>query len=326
MHFIRLFDSDYGKNNSPITEDAMAGHLPWEWSRLTPFFFLHAGCLGVIWTGASPFAVLFALGFYVFRMFAITGFYHRYFSHRTFKTSRMMQFIFAIWGLLAVQRGPLWWAANHRHHHQHSDKPTDLHSPLQRGFWWAHIGWLTNSFSMPTRYERIGDYAKFPELVWLNRFDWFVPLLLFLGMYALGDTLAHVAPQLGTTGWQMVVWGFFISTVLLYHGTSTINSLSHVFGSQRFETGDTSRNNWLLAIITLGEGWHNNHHRYQAAAQQGFYWWEIDMTYYVLRAMAAVGLIWELKPVPASIYAEAANGKLAMAKPTSTPVPTGSAA
>jgi stearoyl-CoA desaturase (delta-9 desaturase) len=269
-----------------------------EWSRILPFVAMHLVCLAVIWVGVSWIAVLVALIAYVVRMFAITGLYHRYFSHKTFQTSRLGQFIFGVLGAAAVQRGPIWWAAHHRHHHAHSDQPGDIHSPSQLGFWQSHMGWFLTRRGFTPDLKYVRDLLQFRELRWLDRFDIAVPVLLAVGMYLLGLLLEARAPQLGTTGWQMLVWGFFISTVLCYHGTYTINSLSHVFGRQRYRTGDTSRNNWLLAIITLGEGWHNNHHFYPNSARQGFYWWEIDVSYYILKALSWLGIIWDLKPVP----------------------------
>ncbi|MBX2860768.1 MAG: acyl-CoA desaturase [Vampirovibrio sp.] len=276
----------------------------WVWHRLIPFAFLHLGCLAVVFTGWSWTAVGVAVLLYWVRMFAITGFYHRYFSHRSFKTTRLAQFFFAILGLSAIQRGPLWWAAHHREHHRVSDQAGDIHSPVQEGFWWSHMGWITRPANMVTHYSRIKDLTKFPELVFLNRFDWLVPVLYALGLFVLGAVLETFQPGLGTNGLQLLVWCGFISTVVLFHGTCTINSLCHVFGAQRYDTGDDSRNNLWLALITLGEGWHNNHHQYPGAARQGFYWWEIDMTYYGLKLLEAVGIIWDLHPVPASVYSQ----------------------
>jgi len=275
-----------------------------EFRRCLPFLFLHLGCLAVIWVGWSWTAVAIAAALYFVRMFAITGFYHRYFSHRAFHTSRAMQFALAAIGNTAVQRGALWWASVHRHHHKHSDQEHDVHSPGLSGFWWAHIGWMTSSKNFPTNYEAIRDLAKFPELVFLNRFDLLVPAVFGMVLFALGEILRFAAPGLGASGAQIFVWGFFVSTVVLLHGTLFINSLAHVFGSRRFPTEDDSRNNLALALITLGEGWHNNHHRYMGAARQGFYWWEIDFTYYLLKVLSWTGLIWDLKEVPKSVLAE----------------------
>ena len=271
-----------------------------DWLRILPFVLLHVACGAVIWVGWSWTAVAVAAVLYVVRMFAITAFYHRYFSHRTFKTSRAMQFVFAVLGNSSVQRGPLWWAAHHREHHLNSDTPEDTHSPVREGFWWSHVGWIAAKYNFSTRRERVKDLLKFPELVFLDRFDTLVPLLLFASMYGLGELLAYAAPGLGTSGWQMLVWTL-ISTCCLFNGTFTINSLAHLWGSRRFQTTDHSRNNWFLAILTLGEGWHNNHHHYQGSVRQGFKWWEYDFSYYTLVVMSWFGLVWSLNPVPAVV-------------------------
>lgn len=272
-----------------------------DWLRCLPFVVMHAACLGVIWAGWSGTAVAVAVALYAIRMFAITGFYHRYFSHRTFKTSRVGQFLFALLGACAVQRGPLWWAAHHRHHHRYSDQEQDTHSPRQHGFLWSHMGWVTSRANFATNLRAVADLAKFPELRFLDRLDVLVAVSLAVFLYLVGVVLAILAPALGTSGLQMLIWGFFISTVVLYHGTYTINSLAHKIGRKRYETQDESGNSFLLALITLGEGWHNNHHHYPAAVRQGFYWWEIDLTYYVLVLLSWTGLIWDLRPVPAHI-------------------------
>ena len=269
-----------------------------DWGRILPFALMHVACFAIIWVGISPIAVVVAVAAYLVRMFAITGLYHRYFSHKTFKTSRVGQFIFGLMGAAAVQRGPIWWAAHHRHHHAHSDLKEDIHSPSQHGFLRSHMGWFLSRRGFAPDLKFVRDLMKFPELRFLDRFDIAVPVLLGVGMFFLGVLLENVAPSLGTTGWQMLVWGFFISTVVCYHATYTINSLSHVFGSQRYRTGDTSRNNVFLALLTLGEGWHNNHHYYPNSARQGFYWWEIDISYYVLKVLSWMGIIWDLKPIP----------------------------
>lgn len=295
-------DSDYTSEPPEVTRARPDGV---NFVRCIPFAILHLGCLGVIWVGWSWIAVAAAVFLYVIRMFAVTGIYHRYFSHKTYSTSRLGQFLLAVWGGTAVQRGALWWAYHHRHHHLHSDDPEDAHSPHVHGFWWSHIGWITSRRNFPTDYSKIKDLAKFPELVWLNRFDIVVPVLFAASLLGLGMLLEAFAPGLGTSGGQLLVWGFFISTTALFHGTSCINSLAHLMGRRRFETSDDSRNSFILAIITLGEGWHNNHHRYQSATRNGFYWWEIDPTYYGLKFLSWTGFIWGFKPVPPSIYREA---------------------
>jgi stearoyl-CoA desaturase (delta-9 desaturase) len=268
------------------------------WKFPTSFFFVALSPLALFWVGWSPVAVAVAVALYWVRMFGITGVYHRYFSHRTFKTSRWFQFVLAVIGNSSAQRGPLWWAAHHRHHHKFSDQPEDAHSPLQGGFWNSHIGWWGRNKNMPTQLDQIKDFAKYPELVFMDRFDSIVPLGLAGLCYALGAFLEAYAPQLGTTGLQMLAWGFGISTFVLFNGVAVINSLAHVIGKKRFDSGDDSRNSLPLAIITMGEGWHNNHHFYANSTRQGFYWWEWDPTYYLLWGMSKVGLVWDLKPVP----------------------------
>ncbi len=225
-----------------------------DWLRTLPFILMHAACLFVFVVGVSPVAIIVCLSLYFLRMFAITGFYHRYFSHKSFKTSRVAQFLFGVLGSSAVQRGPIWWAAHHRDHHQYSDKNEDAHSPIQHGFVRAHMSWFLSKKGFAPDLKRVRDLMNFPELRWLDRFDIIVPVLLAVAVFFLGVALEKFAPGLGTNGWQMLVWGFFVSTVLCSHGTYTINSLSHVFGKQRYKTGDSSRNNWFLALITLGRG------------------------------------------------------------------------
>lgn len=301
---VQWIDSDYCPGGA---EKMRAEPDRVDWMRVLPFVFLHAGCLGVIWVGASAFAVWTAVALYFIRMFAVTGIHHRYFSHKTYSTSRFGQFLLAVFAGTTVQRGSLWWAYHHRHHHLHSDEADDAHSPHVHGFWWSHIGWITSRKNFPTDYTKIKDLAKFPELVWLNRFDLVVPVLFATAIFGLGSLLAAYAPGLGTDGPQLLVWGFFVSTTFLFHGTGCINSMAHLMGRRRFKTSDDSRNSAILAFITLGEGWHNNHHRYQSSTRNGFYWWEIDPTYYGLKLMSFTGFIWGLKPVPASVLAEGAH-------------------
>lgn len=276
-----------------------------DWLRAIPFLGMHLACIAVLWVGVSPIAVIVAVALYAVRMFAITGFYHRYFSHRTFRTSRTLQFVAALIGASSVQRGPLWWAAHHRNHHRHADTVADPHSPTQHGFWWSHAGWFLTREGFRTDWSRIPDLAGYPELRWLDRYDTVVPVLLAAALFGLGMLLERLAPGLGTDGPQLLVWGFFISTVVLFHATVTINSLAHRFGRRRFDTRDDSRNNLWLALLTFGEGWHNNHHFFPGTARQGFRWWEIDLTWYGLRLLALLGLVRDLKPVPAWVLAKA---------------------
>jgi stearoyl-CoA desaturase (delta-9 desaturase) len=253
-----------------------------------PFLLFHAAALSVFWVKFHWWYPLACLLLYGVRMFFVTAGYHRYFSHRSFKTSRWFQFVIAFLAMSSSQKGVLWWAAHHRHHHRFSDEDEDVHSPTLFGFFWAHIGWILSDKYNDTRLHYIGDFAKFPELRWLDKYYLVAPTVLGVTLWLLG-------------GWGLFAWGFCLSTVMLWHGTFTINSLSHLFGNRRYETTDTSRNNWLLALVTLGEGWHNNHHHYMAAARQGFYWWEVDITYYGLKLLASLGLIRELRQVPAHV-------------------------
>jgi stearoyl-CoA desaturase (Delta-9 desaturase) len=286
-------------------EDALANTRRIDWLRAVPFLGMHLACVAVLWVGVSPIAVGVAVALYALRMFAITAFYHRYFSHRTFRTSRVVQFVFALIGAASVQRGPLWWAAHHRNHHRHADTAADPHSPNVHGFWWSHAGWFLTREGFRTDWSRIPDLSGYPELRWLDRYDTVVPVLLAAGLYGLGALLERVAPSLGTSGPQLLVWGFFVSTVVLFHATVTINSLAHRFGRRRFDTRDDSRNNLWLALLTFGEGWHNNHHFFPGTARQGFRWWEVDLTWYGLRLLAMLGLVRDLKPVPAWVLAKA---------------------
>ena len=287
-----------------IPEDDLSYRANWKqidlW-RVVPFVLIHLACFAVFWVEFSWFALVFAIALYAVRMFAITGFYHRYFSHKAFRTSRFFQFILAVFGATAVQRGPLWWASHHRHHHIKSDQIDDAHSPVQHGFLWSHLGWFLSNKHFSTQTERVKELAKFVELRLLDRFDVVVPILFGMSIYFLGVCLENYYPNLNTNGMQLLVWGFAISTVVLYHATFTVNSLAHVWGKRRYSTSDQSRNNLWIALLTLGEGWHNNHHHYPGSARQGFYWWEIDLTYYGLKLMAACGLIWDIRTVPTAI-------------------------
>jgi stearoyl-CoA desaturase (delta-9 desaturase) len=268
------------------------------WLRIVPLVLLHLSCLAVLWVGWSPTAIGVALGLYLVRMLAISAFYHRYFSHRSFKTSRRVQLVFGVLGASCVQRGPLWWASHHRRHHAHSDQPTDLHSPHHHGLLWSHIGWLTSHGAFRTDLTAVPDLGRFPELRFLDRFDTLVPTCLAALLFAAGRLLEAIAPQLGTSGPQLVVWGFSISTVVLLHVLCGTNSYLHGIGYQSHATGDRSTNSLLFALIALGEGWHNNHHRYPHVARLGVRWWEIDPTHRVLQLLARLHLIWDLREVP----------------------------
>jgi stearoyl-CoA desaturase (delta-9 desaturase) len=252
------------------------------------FAAIHVGCFAAIWTGVSLRAVVLGLVLYVVRIFAIGAGYHRYFAHRAFRTGRGFQFGLAFLSLTSAQRGILWWAAKHRQHHMHSDTDVDLHSPVRRGFLYAHVGWIFLLQNDATDYGLVKDLARFKELVWLDRHSYLPLAALALATWLIAD-------------WAGLVVGFCWSTVAVWHVTFSINSLSHIIGRRRYITGDHSRNNWLLALLTMGEGWHNNHHAYQASVRQGFQWWELDMTYYALCALSWFGLVWDLRVPPEAV-------------------------
>ena len=277
-----------------------------EWFRCIPFILIHLGALLVLHTPFVWPCLLVLFISYSTRMFAITAFYHRYFSHRTFKTSRFVQFIGAFVACASGQRGPLWWAAHHRLHHRHSDTENDSHSPHHKNFLWSHTLWFMTDYALPTFLKEIPDWLKFKELRFINRYDWIAVILLALGCYFLGEWAAFEA-WTGMNGLSMLAWGFFLPTVLLYHATFSVNSLTHMFGKKKYDTGDESRNSWFVSIITFGEGWHNNHHFFPGSARQGFSPWEFDPTYYGLRILSLFGLVSNLRPVPAWVKDKVKN-------------------
>src|SRR5438876_6927044 len=247
---------------------------------------------------AWPLVALWAASHFL-RAIGLTLAFHRYFAHRSFQMDRPARFVWTLIGTAAMQKGPLWWAGHHVNHHRFADREGDPHSPAVSGFYYAHIGWFLND----ARHDRLAptnpvvrDFSSAPEIVWLERYHVVPPLALAVAMYLAG-------------GWPWLVWGFCLPTMTLAHATFAINTINHMFGSRRFETRDASRNNVFTAVFAAGEGWHNNHHRYQRAARNGFYWWEFDPTWYVIRAMKAVGLAWDVRPVPARIYAEAEDNR-----------------
>ena len=253
-----------------------------------PFILVHLTCIGAIWSGVTWQAVAIAIALYWLRIFAIGAGYHRYFAHRAYATSRAAQFVLAALAQSTAQRSVLWWAAKHRHHHLHSDTEYDVHSPRHKGFLYSHVGWIFAAKHDTTDLVKIADFARYPELMWLHRYELVPAVVLAVLCFVIG-------------GWPGLFVGFFWSTVLVYHATFSINSLAHVWGRKRYVTGDDSRNNWVLATFTMGEGWHNNHHAYQSSVRQGFKWWELDPTYYVLTALSWIGVVWDLKKPPAAV-------------------------
>jgi stearoyl-CoA desaturase (delta-9 desaturase) len=269
-----------------------AGTARRSWARLSvvPFVIFHAMPVLVVFTGVTRRAVFLAVVCYLVRLVAITAGYHRYFSHRTYRIGRTRQFLLALIGLTAVQRGPLWWAGNHRAHHRYSDSDRDPHSAA-RGFWWSHVGWILSAQHANANHALVPDLAKYPELRFIDRHDWIGPCALGVGCFLLG-------------GWSGLIIGFFASTIVLWHVTFMINSLAHIWGRQPYATNDTSRNSLALALLTFGEGWHNNHHHNPTSCRQGFRWYQIDITYVLLRAAGACRLVTDIRaPSTASLAA-----------------------
>jgi stearoyl-CoA desaturase (Delta-9 desaturase) len=286
----------------------------YSWIVSLPFFGMHVAAIaGVALLGWSWNGFLLAIALYFIRMFGVTGGYHRYFSHRTFRTSRAFQFLLAWLAQSSLQKGVLWWAAHHRAHHKHSDSTQDPHSFREDGFWWSHIGWILAKNTEDTDEKKVSDLACFPELRFLNNVHLIPGIVLAGGLWLVGS-------------WPALVWGFFVSTVLLWHGTFTINSLAHWWGRRRYATPDGSKNSLLLALITMGEGWHNNHHYYQRAVCQGFFWWEIDATYYVLRLLGAIGIVWDIHTPPKQVRDGGREVPPLMAKFAVQPEPPANAA
>jgi stearoyl-CoA desaturase (delta-9 desaturase) len=269
-----------------------------------PLLFMHLCCAGVFFVkGGWPAWGIFAF-MYILHVFALTAGFHRYFSHKSFKTSRTFQFILAVLGTTAAQRDPLWWASHHRAHHQTADTENDVHSPKHHGFWWAHMGWVMKRELMETDYSRVKDFAKYPELMWLNKHPYAPAFALAVLLLGIGSLLNLLRPDWGVSGWQFVFYGFFLSTVAVYHVTFCINSVAHLYGRRPYDVEDDSRNNWLLGLLAMGEGWHNNHHRYSVCARQGFRWWEVDLSYMVLRFLQLLHIVWDIREPPGSILAE----------------------
>ena len=277
-----------------------------EWFRCLPFIVIHLLAVLAFFYPVTLYGIALALFSYSIRMFTITAFYHRYFSHRSFKTGRFMQFIGGFIACSSGQRGPLWWAAHHRRHHRHSDTDKDIHSPHTKGVFWSHTLWFMTDYAVPTLLKEIPDWVKFPELRFINRFDWIPVVMLGLGCYLLG-TVEWFHTLTGLTGLTTFIWGFLIPTVFLYHATFAVNSITHLFGKKRFDTGDESRNNAFIALITFGEGWHNNHHFFPGSARQGFFNREFDITYYILKLLSLFGLVSDLRPVPAWVKDKATH-------------------
>lgn len=291
-----------------VSKRRPAGMREVDYYLLAQVGFVHVACLLVWQVGFSLAAVATCLTLYAVRMFGVTAGYHRYFAHRTYQTSRVFQFVLGLLATSSYQRGPLWWAAQHRYHHIHSDTEADIHSPVRDGFWWSHLGWLLYRRNGSTDLKMVSNLVKYPELHLLNTAYPLPPVMLAVSVFIFGEWLKSAAPALGTSGLQMLVWGFFISTVLLYHATFLLTSLTHIVGHRAFDTPDNSRNSFLIALITFGEGWHNNHHYCPSSERQGFHWWEIDITHYVLRALSWMHVVWALQSPPKRVSAQERGG------------------
>ncbi len=269
-------------------DNAAGAHDDIIYPSTLPFVVVHLACFAALWSGITWEAVALGIGLYWLRIFAIGAGYHRLFSHRAYRTSRIFQFILAFLAQSSAQKSVLWWASKHRHHHLHSDTERDVHSPRHTGFIYSHVGWIFTPRHETTDLAKVADLARYPELMWLHKWELAPAVMLAVICFLVA-------------GWPGLVVGFLWSTVAVYHGTFCINSLAHVRGSKRYVTGDDSRNNWLLALFTMGEGWHNNHHAYQSSVRQGFRWWEIDMTFYILKILSWFGIVWDLKTPPEQV-------------------------
>lgn len=258
------------------------------WLDVAGFAGLHIACIGVFWTGITPAAAVLFVVLYAIRVFGLTAGFHRYLAHRSFKTGRVFQFLLIFMGQMSLQRGGIWWAAKHREHHRDSDLPTDAHSPRHYGFWGSHVGWIFTPQRAAADYDMLRDFTKYPELMWLDRHHYFPGAFAAIVCWLIA-------------GWPGLFFGFFCSTVAVYHVTFMVNSLAHVIGRQRYLTGDDSRNNWWIALLTFGEGWHNNHHHYPGSARQGFFWYEVDISYMVLKFLSWFGIVWDLRTPPETV-------------------------
>ena len=256
---------------------------------------VHLGCFGVIYTGVSTPAVIVLVITYIVRGLGITAGYHRLLAHRSYKTSRVVQFLLALAGCFTLEGGPLWWVSHHRSHHADTETDKDIHSPKTHGFWQAHMGWMMTNGAFEEKGANTRDLHRFPELKFLQRYYVWVVSSQIVGLYVLGTALDAINPEWGTSGLQLVVWGFFVCTVLLWHATFMVNSVCHTWGSQAYDTGDASTNNFLVGFVAFGEGWHNNHHQFPLSARHGLLWWQVDFTWWLLRGMNAVGLVSDLK-------------------------------
>ncbi len=250
-----------------------------KWDILIGMIVIHAGALLAFWTfNWKAFWLFVALQ--VVTSLGITLCYHRLLTHRSFQVPKWLEYVLTVCGLLALQGGPLKWVSTHRVHHAFSDRPNDPHSP-NKGFWWAHMLWLfawDDLTDVPEKYLKfVTDLNRDPVHRFLERTN-------ALWSFALGGIL------FAWGGLPFLAWGFFARLVCVYHGTWLVNSASHLWGYQSYDTNEGSRNNWWVALISYGEGWHNNHHAYPHSAAHGLRWWEVDPTYFLIRLFGFFGL------------------------------------
>ena len=281
--------------------EAYENRLPGERLSLIvslPFLSVHIGAIYALTVSPSLFALFIVGLMYFIRMFGITAGFHRLFSHRSFKTNRLFQFFLAYSATCSAQMGPIWWASHHRHHHKYTEQIEDSHTPTLKGFFWAHVGWIMSPANSPTKEKYVEDLMKYPELIWLDKYHYFAPFSLAVFLYVLGEYMAVNYSQYNTNGMELLLWGFFVSTVFLYHATFMVNSVCHVFGHRTYDTKDESVNNLLVAILTLGEGWHNNHHAFPNSEKQGHKWYQIDICHYILWCLSKIGIVWNIREVP----------------------------
>jgi stearoyl-CoA desaturase (Delta-9 desaturase) len=278
----RLLGWDVMKEVVAVCKDDTA------YPSVSAFLLVHLTCLAALITGMTEQALILGFALYWIRIFAIGAGYHRYFSHRAFKTSRLFQFCLGFLSQTSAQSGVLWWSEKHRQHHRYSDTELDVHSPREHGIFYAHVGWIFAARHGGTDYQAVRDLACYPELRWLDRHPYLPATIMACVCWFIA-------------GWPGLVVGFCWSTVVVWHVTFSINSIAHVVGRRPYVTGDYSRNNWWLALLTMGEGWHNNHHAHQSAARQGFHWWQYDATFYALKLLSWCGIIWDLQSPPESL-------------------------
>lgn len=265
----------------------------------------HLGALGVFFTGVSEVAVMAMIAYYILRGFGITAGFHRLLAHRSYKAGRLTQFMISLAGSLAVQGGPLWWVAHHRAHHRYTETDKDIHSPRTKGFWKAHIGWMGSPESFNENGAGARDLHQYPELKFLQRHY----ALLVLGqgaiIFGIGALIGWLWPTSETSGLQFLTWVYFLGTVLLWHATFMVNSVCHTWGGRPFDAKDDSTNNWLVVILALGEGWHNNHHKFANSARHGLKWWQFDLTWCGLLLLSKLRLVSDLKTPHEQVLADA---------------------